>query len=374
MAHDLTDFIVFSPKQVDLTQSPLRQHLEVETYVLGAFNPGFTRLPNGNLLLMVRVAEALKKPIVGNEVYSLQWCPDSGPCLNTFPLEEIDVSDPRAFRLIGYEGDVILLTSLSWLLPVELSPDGDRIVAVHYDKAITPQRSYQEYGVEDARISKIGDTWYMTTCSVSAERLCTTLYLSSDGLNYELQGIILDHHNKDMVFFEGKIHDMFYALTRPMGFQTIAYPPDSQHLPGPSIQLARSPDALHWRPFDTPLIRPQKGSLLSSKVGGGAQPILTDAGWLVLYHGVEPAKPVGHYRTFWAILDRDEPHRILRHEIGHPVLKANPRLSEPFAGEMYLSNIVFTTGIVTDGSDYLIASGENDLLCRLTRLPQSRFA
>jgi len=45
----------------------------VPTYVLGAFNPGFARLPNGNLLLMVRVAEALlvREILDGNEVMEL---------------------------------------------------------------------------------------------------------------------------------------------------------------------------------------------------------------------------------------------------------------------------------------------------------------
>ncbi|WP_447410747.1 glycoside hydrolase family 130 protein, partial [Clostridium perfringens] len=84
---------------------------------------------------------------------------------------------------------VLGLTSLSWLLPVELDPTGQRIVAVHYDKAIEPAASYQCYGVEDARITKVGDTWYMTTCSVGAERHCTTLHMSRDGLTYRLEGI-----------------------------------------------------------------------------------------------------------------------------------------------------------------------------------------
>jgi hypothetical protein len=39
------------------------------------------------------------------------------------------------------------LTSLSWILPVELTPDGLEVVTVHYDKAIAPQGSFQCYGV-----------------------------------------------------------------------------------------------------------------------------------------------------------------------------------------------------------------------------------
>ena len=67
------DRLVVVPDDIDLSQSPLHGHLDAETYVLGAFNPGLTRLPNGNLLLMVRVAEALRKPIVGGHVHAIRW-------------------------------------------------------------------------------------------------------------------------------------------------------------------------------------------------------------------------------------------------------------------------------------------------------------
>jgi hypothetical protein len=40
---------------------------------------------------------------------------------------------------------------------------------------------------------------------------------------------------------------------------------------------------------------------------------------------------------------------------------------------MYIRDVVFTTGIVDDGDAYLVASGEADLACRMTRLPKSIF-
>jgi predicted GH43/DUF377 family glycosyl hydrolase len=57
-------------------------------------------------------------------------------------------------------------------------------VRVHYDREIEPAALYQEYGVEDARISKIDDLWYMTACSVSAERHCTALHVSLNRFDY----------------------------------------------------------------------------------------------------------------------------------------------------------------------------------------------
>ncbi|MGV3558392.1 glycoside hydrolase family 130 protein [Larkinella arboricola] len=368
-----TDLLIFSPNDIDLSFSPLRQTLRADTYILGAFNPGLARLPNGNLLIMIRVAEALRQPIVGEQIHAIRWDEERGYVLDAYPLAGVNAADPRKFQVLGYPYRVMALTSLSWLLPVELSPDGTQVVTVHYDKIIAPQRAYQEYGVEDARITKIDGTYYMTTCSVSSERHSTTLYTSTDGLNYTLQGIILDHQNKDMVFFEGKIDGKFYALTRPLGDLYFAVRPGSDYFPGPSINLTSSPDGLHWKPSDEPFIRARKGSASTMKIGGGTQPILTDQGWLLLYHGVELKGLVGIYRTFWALLDANAPRKILKIEDVTPIMEASPSLIEPLQDQLYLSDVVFTTGIVEAGDDYIVASGEDDLACRITHIPKTAF-
>jgi predicted GH43/DUF377 family glycosyl hydrolase len=165
------DRLVITPNDIDLSRSPVAGQLDVETYVLGAFNPGMTRLPNGNILLMVRVAEALKKPIRDGAVHAIRWDASKGEngaqtggyVLDAWPLELADTADPRKFLLHGMGGfRVMALTSISWLLPVEMSPDGLEIEQIHYDKIIAPSGNWQCYGVEDARISKVGDTWWMT--------------------------------------------------------------------------------------------------------------------------------------------------------------------------------------------------------------------
>ena len=368
------DRLIFGPDDVDLTRSPLRVSLAAPTYVLGAFNPGFTRLPNGNLLLMVRVAEALSEPVVGDQARTIRWTPD-GYVLDRWPLADISIDDPRQFAIRGNAHRVLGLTSLSWLLPVEIGPDARQIVKIHYDKAIAPEASFQQYGVEDPRISVIAGSWYMTVCCVSAERLCTALYVSVNGLDYRLQGVVLDHQNKDMVLFEGKVAQKFWALTRPLGDVYFAPPPDSVHVGGPAIQFAQSPDALHWKPADRPGIRPRRGTPAASRIGGGSPPVPTAKGWLMLYHGVsrETDDVVGTYRTFWALLDRNDPAEILRVEDMAP-LEAAPALTDPLADRLYLpSPVVFTTGIADAGDHYIVASGEADLACRITHIAKERF-
>ncbi|WNO53935.1 glycosidase [Stakelama saccharophila] len=368
------DHLIVTPDMVDLSRSPLRRGVSEPTFVLGAFNPGLTRLPGGNLLLMVRVAEALRDPVRGDRVRQIRWTPQ-GYVLDARPLADVVMDDPRFFTLKGTGDSVIGLTSFSWLLPVELSADAREIVAIHYDRAITPCADYEQYGVEDARISVVGGAWQMVSCGVSSLRHCTVLRRSVDGMEYRPVGVVLDHQNKDMALFHGKVGDRFFALTRPLGESYLAPPPGSAIAGGPSVNLAQSPDGLHWKPCETGGIRPRRGSQAARKVGGGAPPVLTPEGWLVLYHGVDRDGAIGAYRTFWALLDRDDPNRLLHVADEAPLLEADPALTAPLAEQMYLSSpIVFTTGIAEAGDHYIVASGEADLACRISYIPKSHFA
>jgi len=368
------DRLILTPQDIDLSRSPLAGHFGAESYVLGAFNPGMTRLPNGNLLIMVRVAEALRHPIHDGHVHAIRWEAAAGGryVLDAWPLEHADTADPRKFLLRGGGWKIMALTSLSWLLPVELSPDGLSIVAMHYDRAIAPAHDFQCYGVEDARISKVGERYLMTTCSVSPERHSTTLYSSQNGLDWAFEAIVLDHQNKDMLIFEGLIDGQYWAQTRPLGDLYFAYPPGSEWRAGPSINLAHSPDALFWKPWHNPGIRPHAATVATARIGGGTPPILTEDGWLTLWHGVEPKEIVGIYRTYWSLLDRDDPSIVLCTQHA-PLLEASAELTRPLEDLMYVRDVVFTTGIADAGDHYVVASGEADLACRITHVPKSSF-
>ena len=366
------DRLILVPDDIDLSRSPLAGKLDAETYVLGAFNPALTRLANGNLLMMVRIAEALKTPVQHGHVHAIRW-DDGAYVLDAWPLERADTADPRKFTLPGGGWTVMALTSLSWLLPVELSADGLDVVAFHYDRAIAPCHSVQCYGVEDARISRVEGRYLMTTCSVSPERHSTTLYSSPDALDWTFEGIVLDHQNKDMLIFEGLVGGRYWAQTRPLGSIYFAYPPGSEWRAGPSINLATSPDALHWKPHINPGIRPHAATVATARMGGGTPPISTPDGWLSLWHGVEPKEIVGIYRTYWSLLDHDDPSIVLKTD-HRPLLEPNAALTTPIEHQMYLRDVVFSTGIVDAADHYIVASGEADLACRITHIPKSAFA
>jgi predicted GH43/DUF377 family glycosyl hydrolase len=130
---------------------------------------------------------------------------------------------------------------------------------------------------------------------------------------------------------------------------------------------------MHWKPFDKAFIRPRKGSGFGNRIGGGTPPILTDKGWLMLYHGVQTKGKVGIYRTYWAMLDKYEPWRILQHDDTSPLLEAMDSLTEGMKDKIYLKNVVFTTGLAECNDHFIVASGELDLACRISRIPKKIF-
>ncbi|MEX6867328.1 hypothetical protein AB2D15_34935, partial [Pseudomonas aeruginosa] len=91
-------------------------------------------------------------------------------------------------------------------------------------------------------------------------------------------------------------------------------------------------------PHDKPGIRPHAATVSTARMGGGAPPILTDRGWLTLWHGVEPSGVVGIYRTYWSILDKDDPSITVATEHA-ALLEPNPALTEPLKDSMYLDNV-----------------------------------
>ena len=368
------DKIVFSPEMVDLTRSPLRNGIDTETYVLGAFNPGLSRLPNGNLIMMVRIAEAIKAPIDDSKLYIIRFAPEEGFVIDELPAEDCNPIDPRKFLHKHFEHTkVFALTSLSWILPVELDREGTEVLKIHYDKVIYPQFEAQEYGIEDPRITIIDGEYYMTVCCVSTLKQSTFLYKSIDGINYENLGMIFDHQNKDVVLFPRLIGDKYYALTRPVGDHYFYYSGQGFILPGPSINLASSPDLLHWKPVEKSLIPMTINSSPNVKLGGGAPPVEFKGNWLVLFHGVEKRGIVGNYVTFEAILDLDDPTILKNVDMNNPGLTSRTEFTDRFGSSRYMKDVVFTTGIEENEDAFIVASGENDLCCRITHIPKDLF-
>ncbi len=107
--------------------------------------------------------------------------------------------------------------------------------------------------------------------------------------------------NRNAVLFPRKIGGLYTMLSRPS---------DSGHTPFGDIFLSQSPDLTFWGRHRH-VMGKSSHWWESVKIGGGAAPIETDEGWLLFYHGVTGTCNGFVYSIGGAILDIDEPSRVL---------------------------------------------------------------
>lgn len=311
-------------------------------HVLGAFNPGAT-LYNDEVILLMRVAENCVKEegYISVPYYSFDGKTGKPEILRIKEDDpEVTLKDTRG---VFYKGRDYLST----LSHIRLARSKDGInFKVDEKPFIYPCDESEIFGVEDARISKIGDTYYINYTAVSGDGYVTSLITTKDFINLERRGTIFPPLNKDVAIFEEKVKGKYVTLHRP-----------SNHGFGlPSIWYADSPDLIHWGNHKC-LLRPDEGKWESQKIGGGAAPIKTKEGWLVIYHGKGDNSI---YSLNLILLDLDDPSKIIkRGEV--PIFYPE----ETYEKEGFFGNVVFTNGHVVrpNGEVYLYYGACDETVC-----------
>jgi beta-1,2-mannobiose phosphorylase / 1,2-beta-oligomannan phosphorylase len=293
--------------------------------VLGAFNPAAC-LIGDEVILLLRVAEA-PKPLAGQISVPLIEEQDGVPTLivRHFPEPEGDY-DPRVITIGGKQ----YLTSLSHLR-LARSRDG-----IHFeidDKPfLFPARMDESYGIEDARITFLEGKYWITYTAVSEHGPGVGLAVTTDFRDVERVGMILPPPNKDVALFPKQINGKYMLLHRPM----------VSDIGKPSVWLAESDDGTHWGNhrflFGGRGLTDAKFAWEGAKIGAGPEPILTDDGWLVCYHGADPTHA---YSLALALLDKDDPSMVLDRS-DRPLL--TPDLL--WEREGFFPNVVFSNGWV----------------------------
>lgn len=300
--------------------------------VLGAFNPAACFFGD-EVILLIRIAEA-PKPKPGQLAIPLLVEQDGVPTLTVHYLPEPAL--PYDPRVVTIEGKTYL-TSMSHLR-LARSPDG-----VHFtidDKPfLFPARMDESYGIEDARITFLEGRYWITYTAVSEHGPGVGLAVTTDFMNVERVGMILPPPNKDAVLFPRKIGGNYWLLHRPM----------VSDIGKPSVWLAESPDGIHWGNhrflFGGRALTDERYAWEGGKIGAGPEPILTDEGWLVCYHGADATH---RYALALALLDSHDPSVVLDRSV-LPLL--TPEL--PWEREGFFPNVVFSNGWIQwpDGSD-----------------------
>jgi len=212
------------------------------------------------------------------------------------------------------------------------------------------QWRYEQFGCEDARVTYLPDEkrWYITYTAYSHAGAAVAIAHSDDLVRAERIGLIFSPNNKDATLFPQRFEDRWAVLHRPNAGGI-------EH-----IWSAYSPDLIHWG--EPHCVLPEGGGAAwdAVKVGAGPPPILTEHGWLLIYHGVKGYG--GHliYRVGVALLDKDKPHKMIARSPGW-VFQAE----EPYELSGLVPNVVFPSGLLVRGDELWMYYGAADTyVCR----------
>lgn len=316
--------------------------------VIGVFNPAAHRI-NGVTYLVLRVAE---QAISSSGLISI---PIYDEALKAYRYIEITPDDPRYdltdARVVRSRqtGRIIYLTSVSYLIVAE-STDGIHFT-VRQHPLIDASSPYAAFGVEDPRLTSIGDKLYLTYSAVSADGVMVGLAELDETLTKsEFLGMILPPENKNAVLFPERLGNAYALLHRPVPFG----------LGEPHVYLAFSPDLVHWGAHRV-LFRVRPGLWDSVRIGVAVPPLKTEDGWLVLYHG---ANEQGIYALGAVLLDLEQPWQVLK-RTRDPLIEPEA----PYEKQGFYGGVVFPTGAIMDGESLILYYGAADTVVAGGRLP-----
>lgn len=243
-----------------------------------------------------------------------------------------------------FEGKTLLLfrTGLAedvQALGVATSDNGVDFV-VEPEPVMLPEGPEEGRHVYDARITQMGDVYYVTYATESKQRgIRAGIARTLDFKTFERLGLS-EPDNRNTALFPGKIGGQYVRLTRPF---------DNYFNPhrGYNMWISYSPDLVFWG---------RSKLLLSAadvywgerKVGAGGVPIKTSEGWLEIFHGVDDRVPHKLYRLGCMLLDLEDPSRIRGRAEGYILEPEAPHDIRPLGSPKKTLNVVFSCGAVVD--------------------------
>nr|HID58552.1 glycosidase [Desulfobacterales bacterium] len=190
---------------------------------------------------------------------------------------------------------------------------------------------YERYGIEDPRITPIGDTFYITYTAFGPYGPRGGIGYTKDFHHFQRVTLATTVDDKDLVLFPEKIGGNYVMLNRPGGIGK----------DGGSIWITYSPDLVYWGKAKV-VLSPEPG-WSSSKLGISTPPIKTERGWLTFYHGVKQTGSGRLYRIGALLLDLKNPEQIVGYT-SHFIF--GPEESYERTGDV--PNVVFPCGVILE--------------------------
>ncbi len=216
-------------------------------------------------------------------------------------------------------------------------------------------------GIEDPRITQIGDTYYITYSAYHAtvkNRVRVSLASTRDFSHFIRHGPVLERDMRNVVIFPEPISGRYAGLFRPN--DTTAGEVGGIYT---QIKLGwtSSVESNWWEIQPEPIMMTGAGpSAFSDKIGPGAPPFRTTKGWLSVFHGVRTTMGGNPYVLGVALHELEDPARVKMSSI--PILfpsRADCRVEE--GAYTHVPQVVFTCGAVRrDDGSIVIYYGGND--------------
>jgi predicted GH43/DUF377 family glycosyl hydrolase len=301
-------------------------------------NPGVFEF-EGKTYMLMRVAERMTQRDGFLSTLVVDPTAEDGVKVVEFALDDplLQYDDARVF---SYDGKTYL-TTLSHLRLAE-SSDGTNF-EVHDKPLLLGEGNYEDFGVEDCRVSLLGDTYYLTYTAVSEFGPAVGMQSTKDWKSFTKHGVMLPPPNKDCAIFEEKIGEKFWCLHRPV---VVVDSWKDLH-----IWLASSSDLEQWGDHQC-VAKTRPGMWDSQRIGAGAAPIKTDKGWLEIYHG---ANDDSRYCLGALLLDLDDPSKVIARS-EQPIMEP----LEEYEQQGFFGNVVFTNGHTVSGDEVTVYYGASD--------------
>ena len=266
---------------------------------------------------------------------------------------------------------------------------GPLFIETRNDKALlTPEFDYECHGIEDPRLVKIEDTYYLTFTAYDGVNALGCLATSKDLVHFERRGIIVPQITYEdfnhLAETKGIINDKYFRynqhdrILEKDGKKMLIWDKNLIFFPRkingklmflhrirPEIQLVVVVENLaeltskfwqnYFLHFDEHIVLQPKYEHEVSYIGGGCPPIETEYGWLLIYHGVHDSLQGYVYSACATLLDLENPQKELA-RLPYPLFV--PEFHWELKGEV--NNVCFPTGAVVFDDKLYIYYGAAD--------------
>jgi len=228
------------------------------------------------------------------------------------------------------------------------------------EPVLSPEADYEkDGGVEDPRLQRFGDTYYLTYTGYNKKDAQLCLATSQDLIHWERKGVILPAYKGNWNRGWAKSGAM---VPEKIGGKYWMYWLGTTADKTDQMGISYSSDLLHWtEATETPVLPRRPGKFDSRVVEPGPPPIFTKDGIVLIYNGADD-KLI--YRTGVAVFDRKDPRKLLS-RTDEPIF--TPEKEWEKVGQV--PNVVFVEGMARQGKRWLFYYGGADKYVGMARAP-----